>query len=86
MGQTAGVDRTVLSLRARAPEVGMRGRRQEEMANAEEGGVEAEDVTMAESKVPRTTAMPSQSGTETAIAVVTSIPLKNGTAVGAPCL
>lgn len=73
MGPTSGANRTALGLRVRAPEGRKRGGSEEEMADAEEVGVEAEDVTMAESRTPIRTAMPAPTATGTARALGTVI-------------
>lgn len=56
MGQTSGGNMTALGLRAGSVQGGERGPSGEEMADAEEGGVEAEDITMAENTMPMPTA------------------------------
>jgi len=83
-GATTGANRIVLGLRTRAPEGGERSGSKEERADAEEGGIEAEDVTMAESTLPTPTATAAQTAAGTATAAVTSIELGNVTGAAAP--
>jgi len=78
---TSDANRTELRLRARAPECGERGGSKEEMAYAEEGGAEAEAITMAESTTLTPMATPALSAPGTAKAVGTGI---NGMGVAAP--
>jgi len=84
MGPTTGAKRMTLGLSTRAPEGGERSGREEEMADAEAGGREAEDVAMAKSTstTAKATAAPSAAGTATA--AVTSIELGNETGAPAP--
>jgi len=83
-GPISGVTTTALSLRARALERGESGGSGEEMANAKEGGAEAEDITMVGSTTLRTTATPAQSAPGTGMAVGTGIEPRNNTGVTAP--
>ena len=84
MGITSGANRTALSLMARGPEGAERGRSKEEMADAEKGEMEAEDVTMAGSTMPTTMAMPAPTATGTATAMGTGIEPGNGTGAASP--
>jgi hypothetical protein len=83
---TTGANKTALRPRARAPGGGERSGSEEEMADAEEGGAEAEDVTMVESTPPTTTAMPAPFVTVIATAPGARIEPenKNGTGVAPP--
>jgi len=72
-GPTTGANRIALGLRTRAPEGGEMSGSEEEMADPEEGGREAEDVTMAESTSPTAIAMAAPTAAATATATVTSI-------------
>jgi hypothetical protein len=66
-----------------APEGGNRGRSKEEMGNAMEGGVEAEDITMVESTTPTTTATPVILAMGTGRIAETGIEPRNRTGVAA---
>jgi hypothetical protein len=81
-GPTSGANKTALGLRARAPGGGERNGSQEEMADAEEGGAEAEDVTMVESTTATTTARPAPSATVIATAAGAGIEPENKNATG----
>jgi len=81
---TSGANRTVLGLGVRAPEWGESGGSELDRADAEEGGVEAEDVTLAESMMPTTTATPAPSATGTATAAGTGIESDNGMGAATP--
>jgi hypothetical protein len=63
---------------------GRRGESEEEMAYAEEGGAEAQAVTMVMSTMLTTTAMLANSATATVTAKGTSIQRKNETGVAGP--
>jgi len=76
-GPTTGANRIVLGLRTKAPEEGERRWSEEETADAEEGGIEAEDVSMAESTSPMATAKTAPTAAGKASAVVTCIELGN---------
>jgi hypothetical protein len=67
-GPISAANRTALGLRARVPGGGERSGSEEEMANAQEGGAETEDVTLVQSTTPSTTATPSPSATGIATA------------------
>lgn len=63
MGPPFGIHRTAPRLRAAAHTERERCGSKEDMVDADEGGVEAEveDITIAKSRTPTTTAMPAQS-------------------------
>jgi len=83
MGPTTGANRIVLGLRTRVPEGGKRSGSDEEMADAQEGGREADDVTMADSTSPTAIAMVGSTAAGTATAAVTSIEVGNETGAAA---
>lgn len=57
-----------------------------EMADPEEGGVEGDDITMAESMTPTGSAMKSPTRTGTGTGAKTGFEPDNGTTVAAPCV
>lgn len=65
--------------RVRALERGERGTTKEKMTDAENGGLEAEDLTIAESTTPMTIAKPVPTARGTATAVGIGIEPENGT-------
>jgi hypothetical protein len=72
-GPTSGANRSALSLRGRAIEGGESGGSEDEKADAEEGGAEAEVFTMVVSTRPTTPEMPALFVTGTATAEGASI-------------
>jgi hypothetical protein len=77
-GQTNAVNRTILGRWASATEEEASGRSTEEMADAEEGGVEDQGITMAKNKTLMTMATPVPTVTENATAAGTGIEHVNG--------
>jgi len=72
-GQTSGPSRIAPGQSAKVPEGEETAGSEEDMANADEGGVEPENVTMVESTRPTTTATPRPTTTACATANGTSI-------------
>ena len=83
-GPTSGANRTALGQRTRALDVGERGGSGEEMADADEYGGEAEDVTITESAMPTTMAMPTPPLTGTTTVAGTGIEHGNGMGASMP--
>jgi hypothetical protein len=83
MGPITVANGIVLSLRIRAPEGGDRGGSEEQMVHPEQEGIEAEDITMAESTSPKAMAHHTPTAAGMATATVTSIELENATGAAA---
>jgi hypothetical protein len=83
-GPRVGANKTVLSLRPKAPKGGERGGSEEEKADAEQGGAKAQDVTIVESLTPTPMATPAPSATGESMTAGTIIEPKNVTGVIAP--
>ena len=77
-GPTSGGKRTALGCMGSAQDGGESAGCEEEMVDAEEGGVEAENVTRAESRLPMTRAMPAPTtmGTATTAGTGTQLEMK----------
>lgn len=78
------MNRTTHCLQARAPEGGERGGSKEDMVYAGKGGVETEDLPMAESMTPTTMAMPGPNTTQTGTAMGIGIEPANETEAAVP--
>jgi len=84
MRQTSGQHKRVHSIRARAQEGAKRGGNDEEMADAEEGWEEEDDVTMVESMTSIASTMPARTATGTAMATGNIIELEKQLGNAAP--